>query len=146
MNPNVIILSHPTYVGPSGATAAATHSFFTKDYKPPSQDRSLDFDVVHNQNGIFKYVYDNGPGFRRWDTFEVSCQDKFSEITGANAATQFSNLLKFWNYPGVLGMQAPDGTYDVHWAQDPQQRSFLLFPHEVGDNIEYDVAVTLEEA
>lgn len=146
MNPNTIILSHPTYVGPSGATAAATQRFFTKEYRPPAQDRSLDFDIVHNQNGKFKYVYDNGPGFKRWSTFRVSCQDAFQQFLSLNASQQFAQLLKFWNHPGVLGLSTPDGTYSVHWAQDPQEQNFIIFPKESGDDIEMDVAVTFEEA
>ena len=146
MIPNTIILSHPTYVGPSGATAAATHSFFTKNYKPPAQDRSLDFDIVHNQNGKFKYVYDNGPGFKRWETFEITCQDNWTQFLALNAQQQFAALLKFWNFPGIMGMQTPEGTYSIHWAQDPQEQNFIIFPREVGDGIEMDVAVTFEEA
>lgn len=146
MNPNLIILSHPTYLGPSGATAAGTYKFYTKDYKPPAQDRSLDYDIVHNQNGKFKWVYDNGPGFRRWPPFEVTCQDQWQDILGFNAAQQFANLLKLWNYPGTLLMSAPDGVYSVHWSADPQEQNFIRYPREVGDQIEMDVGIQLEEA
>jgi hypothetical protein len=146
LNPNIITLSHPTYAGPSGATAAATYSFFTKDYKPPSQDRHLDYDVVHNQNGKFKWVFDNGPGFRRWSGFRISCQDAFESLFGVNAMTQFDHILEMWNYPGTLRMRAPDGLYDVHWAQDPQDQAFVRFPVEVATSFEMDVGVIFEEA
>jgi hypothetical protein len=95
---NVITLSHPTYVGPSGATAAATYSFFSKDYKPPAQPRAVETDVVINQNGKFKYVYDNGPGFRQWQPFSVKCEDSFRDHLGVDAATQYAPP------PGTVGV------------------------------------------
>lgn len=147
MNPNLLTLSHATYVGPFGATAAATYSFFTKDYKPPSQERHIDKDVVHNQNGRFKYLYDNGPGFKEWSPFSVACETKFGpELSGnPSAATQYTRLQEMWTHPGVLGMLAPDGTYTVAWSSNIDQ-AFRVFPHNVGDIIEYEVVVQFEEA
>lgn len=147
MNPTgLITLSHATYAGPSGATAAATYRFMTKNYTPPAQERHIDFDIVHNQNGKFKYVYDNGPGFKRWPQFMITCQEAFSSLLGANAATQFARLQALWEHRGTLGMSAPEGTYSIHWATDPLEQSFLIYPKAVGDKIERDVAVQFEEA
>jgi hypothetical protein len=141
---NVITLSHPTYVGPSGATAAATYSFFSKDYKPPAQPRAVETDVVINQNGKFKYVYDNGPGFRQWQPFSVKCEDSFRDHLGVDAATQYARLRELWEYPGVFGMRAPEGPYLVHWS-DHYEQNFRVFPHQVGDQVEYDVSIQVEE-
>lgn len=145
MNPNMIILSHATYVGPSGATAAATYSFMTSDYKPPSQERHIDSDTVHNQNGKFKYIYDNGPGFHKFSPFGINCENKFSIITGFNAALQYAHLRELWVHPGILKMQTPDGTFNVNWSES-LDRSFRVFPNNVGDTIEYVVAVQFDEA
>lgn len=146
MNPNLLILSHPTYVGPSGATAAATYPFMTKGYKPPAEARHVDMDVVHNQNGKFKYVYDNGPGFRRWSPFAIQCEDRFQALVGANAQNQYARLRQLWNYKGVLKMQIADEIYAVHWPQENVESAFIIFPREVGDNIEREVTVQFEEA
>jgi len=146
MNPTgLIILSRPTYVGASGATAAATYSFFTKNYQPPAQERDISYDIVHNQNGKFKYVYDNGPGFKRWPPFMITCQDAFFSILGANAQTQYQHLLEMWEYKGVLGMLAPDGVHNIHWAAEPREDNFIKFPRQEGDQIEMDVGVQFEE-
>lgn len=145
MNPNLVILSHATYVGPSGATAAATYSFFTKDYSPPEETRAVDRDVVINQNGRFKYIYDNGPGFRQWSPFSVVCENKFSAQVGADAATQYARLREMWDHRGVLGMQTPDGSYTVAWS-DSIDRNFRVFPVTAGDVPEYEVVVQFEEA
>jgi hypothetical protein len=147
MNPNLLVLSHATYVGPSGATAAATHAFFTKDYRPPAEERYVETDIVKNQNGRFKYVYDNGPGFRVWSPFSIVCEEKFADVVGGNAQTQYANLRKFWNHPGLLGMRAPDGTYIVHWTQSSIEQNFRVFPIEASPtSIEYEVVVQFEEA
>ena len=147
MNPNLLTFSHATYVGPSGATAAATHSFFTKEYKPPTEERYVEVDVVKNQNGKFKYIYDNGPGFRQWQPFSIACEERFSDSGLGSAQTQYDNLRKFWNHPGVLGMQAPEGTYSVHWAQNNLERNFRVFPQAAGATVlEYEVVVQFEEA
>jgi len=145
MNPNLIILSHATYVGASGATAAATYSFFTKDYGPPSEPRAMDKDVVVNQNGKFKYIYDNGPGFREWSPFSVACENKFATLLAATAAVQYAHLREMWDHRGVLGMQAPDGTYTVAWS-DALDKNFRVFPVTLGDSPEYEVVVQFEEA
>jgi len=148
MNPNLIILSHATYVGPSGATAAATHAFFTKEYKPPAEARFVEVDEVKNQNGKFKYVYDNGPGFRQWSPFSIVCEEKFAQQGLGSAQTQYDNLRKFWNHPGLLGMQTPDGVYPaIHWTPNQIERNFRIFPAIAGaTSIEYEVIVQFEEA
>lgn len=146
MNPNLLILSHPTYVGASGATAAATYKFMTKGYQPPAETRHLDSDTVHNQNGKFKYVYDNGPGFRRWAGFQISCQDAFTDLVGATAESQYLNLRRLWNFRGILGLEIAEEVYDVHWAQETIEPAFLVFPRSVGDQVERDVQVQFEEA
>lgn len=147
MNPNLIILSHATYVGSSGATAAATYSFFTKDYKPPTEPRAMDKDIVINQNGKFKYIYDNGPGFKQWPPFSVLCEKPFAvHLGGANPDTQYARLREMWEHRGVLGMKAPDGVHTVAWASD-LDRNFRVFPHLAGaTEIEYEIVVQFEEA
>lgn len=139
-----IIISMATYVGASGATAAATYSFMTSDYKPPAQERHSDYDVVHNQNGKFKYLYDNGPGFKKWAPFNVHCEEAFVSVLGASAAVQFARLTALWEHPGLLGMKTPDGVYNVHWA-DNLERSFRIFPKKTADSREYVVTVQFEE-
>lgn len=142
-----MILSHATYLGPSGATAAATYSFMTKGYRPPAETRHLDSDTVHNQNGRFKYVYDNGAGFRRWNTFQVSCQEYFQGLLGVNAQQQYDRLREMWAHKGILKMEIVGDVYNVHWAQDPIEPAFLpTFPKVVGAVIERDVSIQFEEA
>lgn len=145
MTRSLITLSVPTYVGPSGVTAAATYKFFTKDYQPPSQDRDIETDVVHNQNGKFKYVYDNGPGFKKWSPFTIICEDAFQRETGAIGATQFARLRRIWDQPGIFGLEAPEGVYTVHWAQQTLEQNFRVFPTEDTQNKEYTVVVQIEE-
>lgn len=146
MTLNLLTLSHPTYVGPSGATAAATYQFMTKRYQPPAETRHLDMDIVHNQNGKFKYIYDNGPGFRRWPSFQVTCQDVFEEFLSLNAAQQYENLKKLWAYPGVLGLHLAGESYNVHWSQETLEPSFIKFPVATGATIERDINLQFEEA
>lgn len=146
MNPNLLVLSHATYLGPSGATAAATYSFISRGYESPAEPRHVDSDTVHNQNGKFKYVYDNGPGFRRWGSFTVSCQDVFEKLLGFNAEQQYAHLREMWVHRGLLGMEIAEEVYSVHWAQDPVEPNFIIFPREVGDSVERDVSVQFEEA
>ena len=145
MNPNLLVLSHATYLGPSGATAAATYSFFTKDYKPPAQDRAVETDIVINQNGRFKYLYDNGPGFKKWSPFSIRCENNFASVVGATAGMQYNRLKEMWEFRGVLGMKAPDDTYLVHWSDSSLERNFRIFPRSVNDLIEYEVIVQFEE-
>lgn len=144
MNPNVLTFSRATYVGPSGATAAATYLFMTKDYKPPQEARYLDTDVVKNQNGKFKYVYDNGPGFREWSPFSVMCENVWQQFTGYTAAQQYNNLRSLWEHKGVLGMAAPEGTYVVHWKANLEQ-NFRVFPRSATNPIEREIIVQFEE-
>ena len=144
MNPNLIILSHATYVGASGATAAATYAFFTSDYKPPAQERYIDHDVVKNQNGKFKYIYDNGPGWKKWSPFNVHCEQAFASVVGATAGGQLARIRQLWEHPGLLGMTTPDGTYTVHWS-DEMEREFRIFPKQNGDITEHVVTVQFEE-
>ena len=141
----VLIFSRATYVGASGATAAATYAFYTSDYQPPSQDRYIDQDVVKNQNGKFKYLYDNGPGWRKWAPFEIVCENTFTQFLGVTALAQYQQLVSLWEHPGVLGMQAPEGTYTVHWSSEIE-RSFRVFPTTVNDVQEFRVVVQFEEA
>lgn len=145
MNPNTIILSHATYVGASGATAAATYAFFTGDYHPPSQDRAIDTDIVVNANGNFKYVYDNGPGFKKWDPFTIKCEDTFRQFLGVNATVQKARLEEMWQHPGNLGLVAPEGTYTVHWG-DSVELTFRHFPAAPGDEMAFSVQVQFEES
>lgn len=146
--PNLIVLSRATYVGASGvafATPAATYQFFSSDYRPPSQERSFDTDVVHNQNGKFKYLYDNGPGFKKWSPFNILCEERLGTLIGQNAAQQLANLLTLWEHPGVLGMRAPEGTYIVHWAEN-MDRNFRVFPINPTGPQEFAVSVQFDEA
>jgi hypothetical protein len=146
MNPTaLIVLSHATYTGPSGSTAAATYSFLTDGYQPPAEPRHIQYDVVHNQNGKFKWIYDNGPGFKRWPSFMIRCRDAFDGLVEVNAAVQLQRLKEMWNHKGLLIMQAPEGIYNVHWAPDPVEQSFIIFPSEVVDPVEIDVQVQFEE-
>ena len=146
MNPNLLTISHPTYVGASGATAAATYSFVTSGYRPPAESRHVDFDIVHNQNGKFKYVYDNGPGFRKFPSFDIHCEDQFQALTGANAANQYARLREMWSYRGILGLEIAEEAYSVHWPAEALESAFIIFPREVGDVIERTVTVQFEEA
>jgi hypothetical protein len=147
MNPDLMILSHATYLGPSGATAAATYSFITRGYRPPAEPRHVDSDTVHNQNGKFKYIYDNGPGFRRWSTFQIICQDSFASLVGANASTQYSRLREMWNHKGILGMTIGSETFSVHWPQENISPAFVVFPRIANATaIERDIDVQFEEA
>jgi len=142
MNPNLIVLSHPVY----GATPAATYGFFTREYKPPTQPRAIEVDIVVNQNGKFKYVYDNGPGFKQWQPFSVACEQKFLPVLGATAGAQYAHLQEMWNYPGVLGLKAPEGVYSVHWGDSSIEPSFVVFPTNATDVPEWAVVVQFEEA
>lgn len=142
-----IILSYATYV-PAGAsvpTGSATYSFFTSDYSPPEQERYIDHDVVKNQNGKFKYIYDNGPGWKRWNAFKVHCEQSFAGMLSATAGAQYERLRNLWEHPGLLQMRTPDGTYSVHWG-DSIERSFRIFPKKVNDILEHIVVVQFEEA
>lgn len=144
-NPQMLTFSRATYVGASGATAAATYSFFTRDYEPPAQERYIDHDIVKNQNGKFKYLYDNGPGWRKWSPFSIVCENTFIQFLGVTALAQYERLVTLWEHPGVLGMQAPEGTYTVHWSNEIE-RSFRVFPSNVTDAQEFTVVVQFEEA
>lgn len=145
---HVLTLSHPTYLGPSGATAAATYSFLTQGYKPPAESRHIESDVVHNQNGKFKYVYDNGPGFRRWSNFNILCDEseRFQEILGFNAEQQYAHLREMWNHKGILGMEIVEEVYSVTWAQQELEPQFIRFPDKITDPVELQVSVQFEEA
>jgi len=142
---NTIVLSHATYVGPSGATAAATGIFFTEDYQPPTQDRAIEHDIVINANGKFKYVYDNGPGFKKWSPFKLRLEERLSSITGLSAAQQYALLVSLWEHPGNLSMRAPEGVYTVHWS-DSVERAFKVFPMSSTAIQEYVAVVQFEES
>jgi hypothetical protein len=130
-----------------GSTAAATYSFFSADYKAPRQGRSTAQDIVHNQNGIFKYRYDNGPNVHAWSPFRVVISERFKGQLGA-ATQQWANLSFLWNYSeGPLKLQAPEGIYNVDWSDAPLERQFMRYPAAAGDKEEWDieVQVTFEE-
>lgn len=149
MNPNLIVLSRATYVGSAGtssATPAATYAFFTRDYKPPEQPRYIQHDIVKNQNGRFKWIYDNGLGFRQWDPFTLILEDRFATVVGGLATTQLANLRTLQEHPGTLGMRTPEGAYTVHWSEQSIGQNFRIFPVETSDKIEFEVIVQFEEA
>lgn len=139
---NKVILSVPT--SGAGATPAATFSFYSRGYKPPRQGRSTSWDDVHNQNGLFRYTYDNGPNFNTWDPFQIVCDDAFKDL-GA-ASVQLGNLLFLWKYKGLITMRAPDAVYNVMWSSQPLEKAFEQFPHAVGDKMTLAVTVTFEDA
>jgi len=128
-------------------TPAATFMFFTDGYEPPAAPRYTDQDVVKNQNGKFKWVYDNGPGFKIWSPFKL----QLSNTPGfpGSATQQLADLLTLWNYVGIMGMQSPDNQlYNVIWADNSLERAFRIFPKSnlpVGQ-LEYSVTVQFEEA
>jgi hypothetical protein len=131
--PIPLILSVPTSA--AGATAAATFSFFTTDYRPPRQPRMSSRDVVVNQNGIFPYDYDNGPGLHAWSPFTLSMTDEFPGFL-PSATQQRANLKFLWQYvEGGMRMEGPDGdVYDVHWAPGTDlERQFLARSGAAGD-------------
>jgi len=141
-----IFLSYPTF-GPSGDyTAGATYIFFSGDYTPPAEGRSLGKDVVHNRNGVYKYLYDNGPNFNEWSPFRLTLDDAVRGFAGT-ATQQWQNLQDLWTHIGQLKLGAPEGSYAVHWAEGMSlSKRFLAFPAMVGDKIEYSVDVQFEEA
>jgi hypothetical protein len=140
-----ITLSVPTSGG--GVTPAATFFFFTSGYSPPREGRSLGEDTVHNQNGVFRYRYDNGPNFREWGSFDIVCADEFTNVCGGGATQQQANLEFLWQYIGKMGLADPFGSYSVGWATD-----FGLQPRisgkiaNVGDKLELRYEIELEEA
>lgn len=147
-NFRAIILSYPT-AGPSGyEIPAATAAFFSEGYTPPYTGRSIGSDIVHNKNGVFKYVYDNGPNFDRWEPFQLRMEDTFATAVGGTATVQYQALLDMWNHVGQLQMSTPDGIYSVYWApgNDLARRYVGPYPKKVGDKIEYSVQVQFEQA
>jgi hypothetical protein len=131
----------------SMASPAATYTFFTSGYQPPNQPRYIQNDVVKNQNGQFKWVYDNGPGFRTWSPFKIHCEN--APYFPGSATQQLSDLTSLWNHVGVLGMRTPEGsTFHVIWADNALEQNFRIFPKAdlpVG-KLEYIVTVQFEEA
>lgn len=146
MNVVPIIISVPTYPASPAPTPAATYAFMTSDYQPPQTERAIDSDIVINQNGRFKWVYDNGPGFMRWAPFNIRCEDAFLNLLGWAATRQYSNLFHAWSYPGKLGLKTPDGVYSVHWAGQALEPQMRQYPLRATDVIEYTVVVQFEEA
>jgi hypothetical protein len=143
MTPNVVIFSYPGV----GSIPAATYSFLTAGYKPPKQGRSIASDMVHNQNGIFVYVYDSGPNIFTWDPFELVFGDSqtHKNILGIGATQQWQNFQDLWQHLGTKQLDAPEDLYDVHFAQQDMERRFTVFPKNVGDPIEFRVTIELEE-
>jgi hypothetical protein len=154
-DPNLIIFSTPT-VGDSTLTAspAATYVFFSREYRPPLQPRASEQDIVINQNGTFKYNYDNGPGPYRWRPFELVFDDKFAKrlayavgtTTPISATMQWNAFQALWNHFGPKNMRAPEDVYSVMFPSQELERQFIQFPRAVGDKIEYTVAIQVEEA
>lgn len=146
-DPIPLIISHATYVGASGATAAATYAFFSKDYGPPNQERYIASDIVKNQNGKFKYIYDNGPGFKAWEPFSILCSNSqpFTTFIGATAGAQLANLRRLWEHPGLLRLRAPEADYNINWAPGSLEQNFRVYPKQVGELLEYEVVVQFEE-
>lgn len=142
MNVQPIIISVPTYT----PTPAATYAFMTSEYASPQTERAIETDVVVNQNGTHKWIYDNGPGPKRWSPFSIRCEDVFRTYLGLSATQQYSNLLHVWAHPGLLGLRTPDGTYTVHWAQTSLEPKLLRYPTQPNDPVEYSVVVQFEEA
>lgn len=144
-NPNVIVMSVPT--SGNGATAAATFSFFTDGYKPPRQARAVAWDDVNNQNGHFRYRYDNGPAALSWEPFAVVCSDSpaITGLVGGSATQHYANLSFLWQYTASLGLRSPEGTYTVAWGQADMERRFTSFPSAAGDKFEFRVPITLVE-
>lgn len=147
MNPNTIIFSVPTSGG--GATPAATYSFMSRGYKQPHQGRASGMDTIGNQNGSFRYIYDNGPGPYDWEPFELVLSDRFAGVAGGMATQQAANFLFLWSYTGPMGMRVPGGTYTVAWQPGMDlQREWLSFPTDVGDvrhTFESSVAIAIVE-
>ena len=142
-----IILSVPT--SGSGATAPATHSFYTTRYKPPHQSRASSSDWVRNQNGTFKYRTDNGPGPLLWEPFVIVISDRFSNILGP-ATLQAARLEFLWRYTeGPMGFAAPEAVYRVDWSDAPLEYQLYdisdLKPG-AGDKMHYGRVVNFEEA
>jgi hypothetical protein len=108
--------------------------------------RSIDWDDVHNKNGHFRYLYDNGPGPKTWKPFEIVTNDVFTNLLGASATQQWANLQALCEHVGAMGFAAPDGTHQVHWGQSEFEPHFEAMPRAVGDKIDYAVAIQLEEA
>lgn len=144
--PQPIILSIPTSA--DGATPAATYAFFTGDYAPPVQPRAMSRDVVVNQNGAFVYPYDNGPGPHAWAPFHLVMADELADYI-PSATQQWENFQLLWNYrEGPMTMRAPDGVYNVNWAEGFQlERQFLTRKGAAGDKaaVEQYVTVQFEE-
>lgn len=144
---NKIILSTPT-VGDSTLTAspAATYSFFSRDYQPPLQGRASAQDVVVNQNGTFKYNYDNGPGPFEWRPFELVFDDKFAPFLGGAMATQqWANFQAIWNHLGPKQLGAPEAVYSILFPSQQLERRFQQFPRATGDKIEFITTIKIEE-
>jgi hypothetical protein len=139
VNPNLLTFSTATV----GDVPAATYSFASSGYQTPRQGRSIGMDVVHNQNGIFKYVYDQGPGIYSWDPFELVFDDDLTDL--GSATVQWENFLNIWNHQGGMGFRAPESTYQVHFSSQELQRRFQRFPASVGDKMEFRVTIQLEE-
>ena len=140
-NPNLIVLSIPT--SGNGATAAATFLFNTSGYNPPRQARAVGWDDVHNQNGHFRYRYDNGPGALSWSPFQLVFNDDFG--FAGSATQQYANFLFLNQYTGSLGLSAPEGSYQVAWGSSDIEHRFNVFPHSAGDKYERRVVVNLVE-
>lgn len=140
--PNIIILSVPT--SGNGATAAATFAFFTSGYQPPRQARAVGWDDVHNQNGHFRYRYDNGPGALSWSPFQLVFNDNLKPA-GPSATQMLSNFAFLNQYTGAMGLAAPEGVYTVAWGKSDIEHRFTEFPVGAGDKYEWRTVVNIVE-
>lgn len=144
--PNLLWFSYPTY-GASGAeTPAATYGFYSRDYQPPRRTRAVTSDTVINHNGVFKYVFDNGPSGLKWKPFTLVLDDRFDPWVGGMATQQLANLDELWNHKGLKGFSGPEGSYEITWGDQDFDPKFMDFPDQVGDKIELVVVVAIEEA
>ena len=133
----------PTAGVSGSASPGATMMFFSSGYKPPRLTRASNMDVIVNQNGIFKFVYDNGPGVAKWNQFDILIDEKWNYNGGAGAATvQISNLQSLWRHIGSKTLYAPEGNYTFHWADDDMEQDFI-YPKGVGDKNQYQGRVTI---
>lgn len=139
-----LLISVPTSGG--GQTAAATFVFFTSGYRQPRRPRASSVDVVKNQNGEFRYRYDNGPLSRIWQPFRIFISDRFEQWAGS-ATQQQANLEFLWEYTeGPLQLGTPFGTYNVDWAGAPLEPETYGYPQGVGDKLDWAYTVNFEEA
>lgn len=142
-----IILSVATSGASGSYVAGGTYRFLTSGYEPPSQPRYTDQDIVKNQNGKFKWVYDNGPGFRTWNPFKVRLEN--GAMFPQSATQGLADITSLWNHVGIMGFQTPDGqVFNVIWTNNALEQNFHIFPKPGVPvaQLEWEVTIQLEEA